>query len=147
MGISLRIRLHKIYFELLSHNPIQFRSSGQMWAVDVTSVKWDVSLSAISALQITLWILAFKEIGKLWDTLALQVHILGQEVVIWPHMDKLMCWFSVNWWGALVKTVVLEGTPALSHHLQTECAWKKCQLNCSPSRAMLLFITKHRCMK
>jgi len=29
--------------EFQNHKPYQFRSSGQMWASDVTSTKWDVS--------------------------------------------------------------------------------------------------------
>lgn len=72
-------------------------------------VMWHLSKGMFQPFMLlkSLGILAFKEIGKLWDTLALQVHIVRQELVIWPHMDKLMCGLSVNWWVALVRLLSL----------------------------------------
>lgn len=59
------------------------------------------------ALEIILWILASKELGRLWDTPALQADILRQEFVICPHLDKLTCGLSVNGWGVLVRLLSL----------------------------------------
>lgn len=78
--------------ELVTHEPRQFRSSGQTWGSDVPPVRWDqpVSLSC----QRTGWVLRYCG--------ALRVVSLGGKLTVWLHVDKLKCGLSWNCWGALV---------------------------------------------
>lgn len=81
-------------------------------------------------LEVTLWILVFKEIERWWDTVVLRATLRKTHHLASCRQIEMQAFMKLI--ACLCMPVLLEKVPTVSHHLQKGRVWKKCQFNRSP---------------